>query len=274
MIKEGVEILERKLIFFDIDGTLLDHEKQLPKSTVQAISELKEMGHILAIATGRAPFMFKDIREELGIHTFVSLNGSYVVHEGSLIHHTPLDNEELHRFVPYATNQDHPIIFEHVEEMFITTSEYHPYVDGGMGGFNLREDAIYNPQCYLDQEMYQSVLFCMEKDESFYRETFRKFDFVRFNEYATDVIPSGSSKAKGIEALLQQLRIPLEHVYAFGDGLNDLEMMSFVKNSVAMGNAVDEVKQAAKYVTAPVDEDGIRKGLELVGLLDLNKAAK
>ncbi len=74
--------MEQKVIFFDIDGTLLNHEKELPASTKESVFKLKEMGHIVAIATGRAPFMFADLRKELGIDTYVSFNGQYVVLNG------------------------------------------------------------------------------------------------------------------------------------------------------------------------------------------------
>ena len=81
---------EQSVIFFDIDGTLLDHDKKLPPSTKQAVFKLKELGHIVAIATGRAPFMYEDLREELGIDTFVSYNGQYVVLNGEVLHTNPL----------------------------------------------------------------------------------------------------------------------------------------------------------------------------------------
>ena len=70
---------EKHIIFFDIDGTLLDEDKIMPNSTKEAIFALKEQGHEVAIATGRAPFMFVDIREELNIDTYISYNGQYNV---------------------------------------------------------------------------------------------------------------------------------------------------------------------------------------------------
>ena len=81
-----------KIVFFDIDGTLLDHEKKLPASTKEAIKQLQDSGVFVAIATGRAPFMFESLREELGIDTFVSFNGQYVVFEGKVVYKNPLTN--------------------------------------------------------------------------------------------------------------------------------------------------------------------------------------
>jgi len=82
--------VERKIIFFDIDGTLLDHDKKLPASTKKAVQLLKEQGHEVAIATGRAPFMFKDLREELDIQTYISFNGQYIVLNGEVLYKNPV----------------------------------------------------------------------------------------------------------------------------------------------------------------------------------------
>ena len=93
------------------------------------------------------------------------------------------------------------------------------------------------------------------------------FDFVRWHAVSVDILPSGGSKAKGIEKIVEALDIPKERQYAFGDGLNDIEMLSTVTNSVAMGNVEETVKIVAKYVTKSVEDNGILHGLQMVGLL-------
>ncbi|MCM2531239.1 Cof-type HAD-IIB family hydrolase [Neobacillus pocheonensis] len=259
--------MKKRMIFFDIDGTLLNHDKKLPKSTKEAITRLKELGHELAIATGRAPFMFKELREELDIDTYVSFNGQYVVYKGKPVFQNPLDQEELYHITKFAEKNNHPIIYQNHEKMHASVKS-HPYIDNGIGSLKIKEKAIYDPLYYQGREIYQSLLFCMEEEEDFYRDKFKKFEFIRWHEFSMDVLPAGGSKAKGIEVLINYLNISMDQVYAFGDGLNDIEMLSFVKNSVAMGNAEQQVKEVAKYVTKNVDEDGILRGLQLVGLLD------
>lgn len=259
--------MKKQMIFFDIDGTLLNHEKKLPASTKKAVKRLKELGHVVAIATGRAPFMFENLRKELGIDTYVCFNGQYVVHDGKPVYQNPLDQEELHLLTEFSKGNNNPIIYESHEKMY-TNVEQHDYIDEGIGSLKISYKPIYEPFYYQKNNVYQSLLFCTEKEQDAYYERFSKFEFVRWHEFSMDVLPAGGSKAKGIEALIQYLNIPIDQVYAFGDGLNDIEMLSFVKNSVAMGNAEDQVKKVAKYVTKNVDEDGILKGLQLVGLLN------
>nr|WP_263325133.1 Cof-type HAD-IIB family hydrolase [Neobacillus sp. Marseille-Q6967] len=260
--------MKKQMIFFDIDGTLLNHDKKLPESTKWAVNRLKELGHEIAIATGRAPFMFKDLREELGIHTYVSFNGSYVVYNGTPVYKNPLDKEELESLTQFSVNKKNPIVYENHEKMYSNT-ESHPYIDAAIGSLKIEETPTFDPSFYQEQEIYQCLHFCVEEEIETYRENFTKFDFVRWHECSVDVLPVGGSKARGIEALINHLNISMDQVYAFGDGLNDLEMLSFVKNSVAMGNAEEEVKKVAKYVTKHVDEDGILRGLELLGLLEV-----
>lgn len=87
--------MDKKLIFFDIDGTIYDHDKRIPATAKQAVSDLKAHGHHVFIASGRAPFMVRPVLEELGIDSFVSYNGQYVVFEGEVIYKNPIAEQSL-----------------------------------------------------------------------------------------------------------------------------------------------------------------------------------
>jgi Cof subfamily protein (haloacid dehalogenase superfamily) len=254
-----------KLIFFDIDGTLYNDHKQLPKSTKQAIQDLKNKGHYVAIATGRAPFLFEDLRKELQIDTYVCFNGSYVVVDNEVVSKALLDRDSLEKLVEFSERKQHPLVFMDPHDMK-TNIEAHPHVEESMGTLKCYQpghDASY----YLDREIIQTLVFCTEEEENEYANSFSKFDFVRWHPLSVDVLPVNGSKARGIEVVMNHLNFSKEDVYAFGDGLNDIEMLQTVVNSVAMGNAHEEVKQAAKHVTKHVNEDGIEHGLKMVGLL-------
>src|SRR5213595_3088611 len=106
--RKGSLVKMKKIVFFDIDGTLLDHDKNLPMSTRQAVMELKNNGVFVAIATGRAPFMFESLRKELEIDSYVSFNGQYVVFENEPIYENPLDSSELEMFLKDTRKNSHP----------------------------------------------------------------------------------------------------------------------------------------------------------------------
>ncbi|MBC5636523.1 Cof-type HAD-IIB family hydrolase [Ornithinibacillus sp. BX22] len=256
---------QQSIVFFDIDGTLLDHDKKLPRSTKEAIQELQRKGHIVAIATGRGPFMFKNLLNELGINTYVSYNGQYVVVEGEEVYTNSLQMPTLKNLTDQALANGHPVLFMDPDGMNANVPE-HPHITESISELKIGLPS-YNPHYYEDNAIFQSLLFCVEEEEQQYIDAFPEFDFVRWHRLSTDVLPKGGSKAYGIEKVMEKLHIPEENRYAFGDGLNDVEMLTKIPNSVAMGNGVEEAKNAAKYVTKSVDEDGILHGLKMVGLL-------
>ncbi|WP_449538724.1 Cof-type HAD-IIB family hydrolase [Ferdinandcohnia sp. Marseille-Q9671] len=257
---------EPSVIFFDIDGTLLNHKKELPQSTKDAIFTLKELGHEVAIATGRAPFMFEDLREELGIGTYVSYNGQYVVLNGEEIYRNPLHIKSLTSLTEKALANNHPVVYMDHEDMKANVPE-HSYITESIATLKINSFPAYDPTYHEGRDLYQTLLFCPEGEEVQYETEYTDFDFIRWHPVSVDVIPSGGSKAKGIEKVIEKLGVSKEHIYAFGDGLNDIEMLSTIQNSVAMGNGEDEVKAVAKHVTKSVEDDGILHGLKMVGLL-------
>ncbi|MEK8132154.1 Cof-type HAD-IIB family hydrolase [Paenibacillus filicis] len=257
--------LDRRMIFFDIDGTLLDHNKKLPTSTKESILALKEAGHEVAFATGRSPFMLKPLQDELSIDSFVGFNGQYVMHHGKLLYANPIPTDVLHALSQYAFHGEHPLVYLDHEGMRCSSS-YHSYVEEGIGSLRYAHPE-YDPNYYVGRDIYQAMLFCKEEEEPAYIKRFDKLDFVRWHNISTDVLPRGGSKAQGIERLIDKLGFAKEEVYAFGDNLNDMEMFQYVGHSVAMGNSPESVKKAARYVTKDVSHDGIAYGLELVGLL-------
>jgi Cof subfamily protein (haloacid dehalogenase superfamily) len=255
----------KKIVFFDIDGTLLDQEKKLPRSTKKAIQLLKENGVFVAIATGRAPFMFTSLKKELDIDSYVSFNGQYVVFENEAIYKNPLKQSELERFLLDTKTNEHPLIFMNELTMKATT-QYHPFIETSMGSL-LFPHPDEDKSFYVQNEIYQSLLFCKEDEETFYFENFPEFDFIRWHPYSVDILPKGGSKAEGIKKMIDRLGFDLKDVYAFGDGLNDLEMLKAVGTGVAMGNGVPEAKALANFVTSDVSEDGIWNGLKELKLI-------
>ncbi|SES29965.1 Cof-type HAD-IIB family hydrolase [Salisediminibacterium halotolerans] len=257
--------MERKAIFFDIDGTLLNHEKELPEKTEKAVRTLQEEGHFVGIATGRGPFMFKDLRKTLGIDTFVSFNGQYVESQGEVVLKNRLDPDVLEDMTAFAEKTGHPLVYMDQHGMRANREE-DLFIQEAMASLEFAHPP-YDPAYRHGRDIFQTLLFCREQEEDPYKSTFNDFDFIRWHPVSTDVLPMGGSKAKGIEAVARHLNIDHEDIYVFGDGPNDIEMLSFTDKSVAMGNSVEQTKQAASFVTKDVDDGGIVHGLKHFGLL-------
>ncbi|MBT2678400.1 Cof-type HAD-IIB family hydrolase [Bacillus sp. ISL-35] len=254
-----------KIVFFDIDGTLLDHDKNLPASTKEALEKLKENGIFVAIATGRAPFMFENLRKELDIDSFVSFNGQYVVFEGEPIYKNPLNNQKIEELYKEAKDQGHPVVFMNHQTMKSSVKHHH-FIETSLGGLKFAHPEQ-DDRFYVDRDLFQTLLFCEEGREEFYRENYPEFTFIRWHPYSVDVLPAGGSKAEGIKKMVERLGFKPEDVYAFGDGLNDLEMLEAVGTGVAMGNAVPQLKELANMMTRDVDDDGIWHGLKKLNLI-------
>ncbi|MCA1029892.1 Cof-type HAD-IIB family hydrolase [Bacillus timonensis] len=254
-----------KIVFFDIDGTLLDHQKNLPRSTKEAIHQLKQTGVHVAIATGRAPFMYKELREELGISSYVSFNGQYVVLNNEVIYKNPLSKNRLEHILNFSKDKKHPLVYLDHNTMRASEDNHH-YIHESLGSLKFSHPEV-DPTYFLNNEIYQALLFCTSEEEHEYLQAYDDLHFIRWHDVSIDILPKGGSKAEGIKQMIQKLNIHVDNVVAFGDGLNDIEMIEFVGTGVAMGNAKEEIKNVANVVTKNVDDHGIIHGLEKIGLL-------
>ncbi|WP_027414751.1 Cof-type HAD-IIB family hydrolase [Aneurinibacillus terranovensis] len=254
-----------KIVFFDIDGTLVNHDKRIPPSTKEAIKKLQERDVEVVIATGRAPYHFKPIGEELGIDSFVSFNGSYVVHQGQIVHENPIGRETLSALENIANAYNHPIVYLGNEKCF-SNYEQHPHVIESFHSLKVSVPG-YHPNYWQETNIYQALLFCRLHEEDYYKNKVADISLIRWHELSMDVLPSGGSKAKGIEKMLEHLGLSSAEAVAFGDGLNDKEMLAYVGMGIAMGNAHEETKPFANFTTKSVDDGGIQYGLQKIGMI-------
>ena len=247
----------KKILFFDVDGTLYNSEKQLPASAKAALLEARNNGYELAIATGRAPFMITSLLEELNMNTYVTLNGRYVVYQGEVVYANGIKKAVLHRIIDFAEPRNEPLVF--IDEKQMVASVENDYrIEEGLSSLKCpypKLDSAY----YMQHEVYQTLLFIEEKDEALYSKTFPEVEFVRWHKYACDILSKGCSKAAGIEKLLAKMDLTMEDAIAFGDGLNDVEMLEAVGVGVAMGNGHEKAKAVAAHIADHVDEDGLAK---------------
>ncbi|MFD2114701.1 Cof-type HAD-IIB family hydrolase [Paenibacillus yanchengensis] len=254
-----------KIVFFDIDGTLVNDEKVIPADTVQAIQQLKATGVEPVIATGRAPYFIQPLMKQLGIASYVSLNGAYAVYKGEVVFQQAMDRTSIEKLVEIAERHEHPLVFEGTKQ-FATNQENHPAMVAAVSSLKVTLPA-YNPQFWQQHNIMQIFLHCTSSDEHLYAALHDDLTFIRWHEQAMDVLPLGLSKAVGIEAMLNKLGLTNADAVAFGDGLNDKEMLRAVGLGIAMGNSHADLLPHADFVTTHVDEQGIRNGLIKAALL-------
>ncbi|MFC6291858.1 Cof-type HAD-IIB family hydrolase [Macrococcus epidermidis] len=258
--------MKRHLIFFDIDGTLYNDDKEMSEHTKETIRKLQENGHILAIATGRAPFMLQEVIKETGITNYISFNGQYAVMNGEVIYENPLDMETLKQLEEDASSNNHPLVFLNELEM-VSNIEYHEHIKKSISTLKF-DHPRHEKNYYLDKPIYQTLIFNTEEEDKFYDDQYEKIKFIRWHEVSRDVVPVNGSKFEGIKKVSETLNIPIEDCIAVGDGLNDLEMIQGVGLGIVMGNGVDALKEVADYVTEDVHEEGLTNAFKHFKLID------
>ncbi|MEH7335959.1 Cof-type HAD-IIB family hydrolase [Neobacillus drentensis] len=258
--------MQKPIVFFDIDGTLLTEEKTIPDTTKKAVRLLQEKGIHTVIATGRVPKMFYWIQKELNIDSYVSMNGQYVVFEGKEIYANPIDPKRLQSLSEMTESNGHALAYCSHND-FKASVKNHPFIESGFDALMMSYPEV-NPEFYKHTSIYQGHLYCKDKDEKLYFDHFPDLSFVKWHDCAYDILPKGASKAVGIRKMLEVLDMKIEDSFAFGDGLNDLEMLTEAGTGIAMGNAVPEAKAVADIITTSSSNNGILNGLIQVGLLE------
>jgi len=255
-----------KIVFFDIDGTLVNKRGEIPVSTRESIKRLKESNVEVILSSGRGPSQLKHIAQDLNIDSYVSLTGSYVVYKGKVIYDQPLSTFMVRSLLDFSMENDHPIVYLGKEDVFTSHVGDPDVKETFLNWLKLDYPNFYEPTA-VDFPVYQFLLYCPEEMEDVYKKQFSDLHFIRWHPLSSEITPRGGSKAKGIDALLNYLGLTSAEAVAFGDALNDREMLSLVGMGIAMGNAHEALKPFAKFTTKHIDDDGVYFGLKKIGLI-------
>ena len=260
----------KKAVFFDIDGTLWDHHMKIPESTVEAIHRLRENGNYAFICSGRsrAAIRAKELLEGVGFDGILAACGTYIEYKGEIVYNRELSKEETEELFSCFQKQRTPIVLEGKQYLYADMNDFgdNTYIlnlKKSLGeGFQPLDVHAGN---YHTNKM--TAYFTKGDIEAVKRDLNNHFDLIFHTTQVFEIVPKGYSKAKGIQWICEYLKIPREDTYAFGDSVNDLEMLSHVRHGIAMGNGTDIAKKAADYITADLWDDGIMQGLKHFSLI-------
>lgn len=257
-----------KAIFFDIDGTLKSFKTHsIPQSTIDAINGVKQKGIKVFIATGR---YFKQIGDLNGLvfDGLITLNGAHCINaKNETIFTNPIPRENIDALLRYHSEKHlFPSIFITEKKELINC------IDDNVREISRLVDVPLSPVGILDEMDKEEVLqidafINKEQEQEILDTVLTHCDASRWNALFADVNVRGNSKRTGIDKFLEYYKLDLSETMAFGDGGNDVQMLKHVAVGIAMGNAGDEAKQAADYVTDSVDNDGIRNALMHFGVI-------
>lgn len=253
---------DKKIVFFDIDGTLYDPSVGVIESTKKGIRQLLENGHIPVICTGRTRSMISKELTELGFLGIIAGAGTYVEYEGKVLHHSVLKANSDNEFLKLLKDNNIHYMVEGPEYVYYDptdTSEEYEVVKGVVQSF---EASRVKPLPEGEYDYNKYVINTKPDDIKNIRPYLEEhFDLI-CHETFIELAQKGYNKAVGISKMIEYLNIKKENTYAFGDSTNDIEMLEFVEYGIAMGNSYPAVLEKAKYKTKSLFEDGIYLGLK------------
>lgn len=258
-----------KIVFLDIDGTLLQPDHTICQTTRNAIKKLQRKDVLVFFATGRAVHEIHDLAADLNINSFIGYNGSYALHNDQPIVNEPLEDETILQFVSLAEKLDHEVVFYTNGQNYFTA----PHAETTKkfkSVFELQHNGIFTED--IAGDVLGTTIMKVNPEEraqyEFNSEIYLAQGNVEGFEHSYDVIRKQVNKGSAVEAVLKELKIPAEKAVAFGDGTNDKEMFQTVGASVVMDNGHKDVFPYAKYRTSSNAEAGIYNGLKKIGLID------
>lgn len=262
--------MNKKMIFFDIDGTILTEKTHIiSQSTSNAIQKARENGHLTFINTGRTFFNLTEDILNIGFDGYVCGCGTYINYNGKPLLAKSISHKTCVEIVQKLRECKIEGVFEGLNTFFFdkTTpineeiAELKANFSKGFGVLNSWDD----PDIVFDK----FVMWLNEDSdfETFHSYITKAFDYIDRGNNFGEVVPKGYSKATGIKFLQEHFNIPLENCYAIGDSSNDLPMLKYVPNSIAMGNSTPFLFDLVSFVTKDIEEDGIEHALAHYGII-------
>ena len=257
--------MDRKIIFFDIDGTISTEDTRfIPESTIQAIKEARLNGHLTYINTGRTYINIGNDLKDLGFDGYVCGCGTYIRVGDKVLLSKTIEKNTCKEIIQKLRECKIEAILEGQVDVYFDKTVKNKRLNKVKDyfesiGLGVRDD--------WDSEGIQfDKLFIVSNEETnlneFKQYIEKDFDYIDRGNNQGEIVPKGYTKASGIKFLLDYYNIPFENAYAIGDSSNDLSMLEYVQNSIAMGNSDPCIYEIASFRTKDILEDGIWHALK------------
>ncbi len=261
--------MKKGIVSFDIDMTLLDHKDyRIPESTLRAVSMLHN-DYYIAVATGRDmdDAGSAGIVDDIHPDAVINQNGAKITVDGRIIYEHFMDPATVAALMEYAKGRPFAVGARIDGDDYYMNPQYATIHD--MVRWNSSVRSFQDPSGLRDKKV-RSMVFI--GPPAWAKRIEEEFPTLRLPLFAArlgaDIIEDTVSKATGLEQLCSYYGIDMKDTIVFGDSMNDYEVFKAAGLSVAMGNAFEDLKKAADYVTAPIGEDGVWKACVALGLID------
>ena len=263
---------KKGIVSFDLDMTLLDHQSlQIPPSALKALELLRE-NYYIVLATGRDmdAYYSRQYLDWVKPDGVIHLNGTKISVGDQVLHRHQMDSALLEQLLLFARQEGFCLGATVGDADYYVHPEVLEFLETALWGECGRQ--FQDPMKLLDIGVQTLAFFQMPDSEydgiAAVEAAFPQLRLLPFaGKSGADVVEWSSSKAKGLERLCRHFDVKMENCYAFGDSMNDWEIIKAAGCGVAMGNAVEELKAVADYVTDPIDQNGIWNACRHLGLI-------
>lgn len=260
--------MKYKTLFLDIDGTILKPDHTYSNSTKEAINQVQEKGIEVFLATGRPLHEVKELAHELNIDSLIGYNGAYAILHGEMIVNEPMPKRTVDYFLSICKKKGHEMILYTSNKNYLTSLDS-PFSKQFINIFGLRDNNLYTDE--IGEQVLGITVMNLSPEEIELYEFNKDIHLSQVNikglEHSYDVIRKSVNKGEAVQHALALLKVKKEQAIAFGDGMNDKEMLSIVGEGFAMENANPDLFAFAKYKTTSPEQDGIFNGLKQLGLV-------
>ena len=262
-----------KALFFDIDGTLVPYGSgRIPAEVTEALAEVRRKGVKVFISTGRHLAWINNLGDA-EFDGYVTVNGGMCVESDrkTCIHKHCIDPSEIDRLSEFAKTKgsDIPLVVVPAEgDIYITRIT--PEVGLVSKELHIPPIAVDKVDSAIGRDVVQLMAFGSEeqrRESGLFGDVLKHSVATSWNPYFCDIIPEGSDKSRGLQAMADHFGFDMSETMAFGDGSNDIGMIKAAGIGVAMGNADEKVKAVADYTTTADTNHGIVNALRHFGLL-------
>lgn len=245
-----------KGLFFDLDDTLLNPQKQITKRTRQAIIQCKELGMVIGYITVRSPRKMRDFLQDLPCDCIANYNGAMISANGQLVEENVIPYSEGVTFVQMIQKR-YPQI-----ELNCYCQPY-CYRNGTLYQIETKQVLGERLDMMPPTDFQRIRIVYDDVDETELSSLVPASMLCQCTVHKTAIITNRrANKGHAIHTLMEQFHLKAQEVISFGDDTNDIEMLRVSGIGVAMGNALQEVKDIADYVTLSNEEDGVAYYLE------------
>lgn len=263
--------MERKALFFDIDGTLLSEKTgEVPLSAKEALEKARERGHLTFINTGRTiaciPYELKQIR----FSGWLCGCGTYIQYGDEVLMARSIPHERGRQMIQMMKTCGAEMILEGQEDcyMSIRRSRF-DRVERSRRYFKSMGLAI---ETYIENDNFDFDKFVIYTDQNTSTERLfmnlgRDMEIIDRLDGMYEIVPKGYSKGTAIEYILKYFGMEKEDAYVFGDSSNDLPMFQYAEHTIAMGVHDRVLDPYTEFVAAPVEEDGLSGAMKHYGLI-------